>query len=82
MTTPIVFGMTLQRTHNFHYAMQCVPIVAVLGIPSYIFLVGKIEMIVPSKKREPNAYGVTQSSQAQTGWPTLAAPKKRKRRLM
>ena len=54
--------MILRRTHNFHYARWYVSIVAVLGIFSYIFLVGKIEMIVPPKKREPNAYGVTQSS--------------------
>jgi ACS family D-galactonate transporter-like MFS transporter len=62
ITTPIIFGIILQRTHNFHYAMWYVSIVAILGILSYIFLVGKIEMIVPPKKREQDSYAVTQSS--------------------
>jgi ACS family D-galactonate transporter-like MFS transporter len=62
ITTPIVFGMILQRTHSFHYAMWYVSIVAVLGILSYIFLVGKIEMIVPPKKQERDAYRVMQSN--------------------
>jgi ACS family D-galactonate transporter-like MFS transporter len=42
--------------------MWYVSIVAVLGILSYIFLVGKIEMIVPPKKREPDVYQVMQSN--------------------
>jgi ACS family D-galactonate transporter-like MFS transporter len=42
--------------------MWYVSIVAVLGILSYIFLVGKIEMIVPPKNREQDTYAVTQSS--------------------
>jgi ACS family D-galactonate transporter-like MFS transporter len=62
ITTPIVFGMILQRTHSFHYAMWYVSIVAVLGILSYIFLVGKIEMIVPPKKQERDAYRIMQSN--------------------
>jgi ACS family D-galactonate transporter-like MFS transporter len=62
ITTPIIFGVILQRTHNFHYAMWYVSIVAVLGILSYIFLVGKIEIIVPPMKREQDTYAVTQSS--------------------
>jgi ACS family D-galactonate transporter-like MFS transporter len=62
ITTPIIFGIILQRTHNFHYAMWYVSIVAILGVLSYIFLVGKIEMIVPPKHREPDADPVTQPS--------------------
>lgn len=65
ISTPIIFGMILQRTHNFHYAMWYVSIVAMLGILSYIFLVGKIEMIVPPKKAEPelDAYPVMPSGE-------------------
>lgn len=47
ITTPIIFGLILQQTQNFHYAMWYVAIVAFLGILSYLFLVGKIEVVVP-----------------------------------
>lgn len=62
ITTPIIFGIILQRTHSFHYAMWYVSTVAILGVFSYIFLVGKIEMIVPQKKQEPNDYPVVTQS--------------------
>jgi ACS family D-galactonate transporter-like MFS transporter len=62
ISTPIIFGMILQRTHNFHYAMWYVSIVAILGILSYVFLVGRIEMIVPPKRRDAEAYSIKQSS--------------------
>jgi ACS family D-galactonate transporter-like MFS transporter len=61
ITTPIIFGIILQRTHNFH-AMWYVSIVAILGVLSYIFFIGKIEMIVPPKQLQPDAYPATQSS--------------------
>ncbi|PLZ01028.1 MFS transporter [Burkholderia sp. WAC0059] len=62
ISTPIVFGIILQRTHTFHYAMWYVSIVAILGILSYVFLVGKIEMLVPPQRRAQDALPVTQGN--------------------
>jgi ACS family D-galactonate transporter-like MFS transporter len=42
--------------------MWYVSIVAILGVLSYIFLVGKIEMIVPPRHGEADADPVTQLS--------------------
>ncbi|CAN7757811.1 MFS transporter [Caballeronia sp. dw_19] len=58
ITTPIIFGLILQRTNNFHYAMWYVSVVAILGILSYIFLVGKIEVIVPPPETKSENEGL------------------------
>lgn len=50
IVSPIVIGVILQRTQNFQYAMWYIAGVAGLGLLAYIFLVGKIEVILPGKK--------------------------------
>ena len=48
--TPIVIGVILQNTQSFHYVMWYNAAVALMGLLAYIFLVDKIEVIVPPKK--------------------------------
>lgn len=50
IVSPIVIGVILQRTQNFQYAMWYIAGVAGLGLLAYIFLVGKIEVILPGKR--------------------------------
>ncbi len=50
IVSPIVIGVILQRTQNFQYAMWYIAGVAGLGLLAYIFLVGKIEVILPEKR--------------------------------
>jgi MFS family permease len=50
IVSPIVIGVILERTENFQYAMWYIAGVAGLGLLAYIFLVGKIEVIVPEKR--------------------------------
>ncbi|MBJ2630361.1 MFS transporter, partial [Salmonella enterica subsp. enterica serovar Typhimurium] len=45
----VIVGI-LQLTQNFQYAMWYIACVAGLGLLAYIFLVGKIEVILPEKK--------------------------------
>lgn len=49
IVSPIVIGIILERTQNFQYAMWYIAAVAGLGLLAYIFLVGKIEVILPEK---------------------------------
>ncbi|WJY14301.1 MFS transporter [Pectobacteriaceae bacterium CE90] len=52
--SPIVIGVILQRTNNFHYAMWYIAAVALIGLLAYAFLVGKIEVIVPPESEKPS----------------------------
>ncbi|TKI08524.1 MFS transporter [Martelella alba] len=45
IVSPIVIGVLLQRTQNFHAAIDYIVLVALLGALSYLLLVGKIEKI-------------------------------------
>ncbi|WP_448665898.1 MFS transporter [Serratia plymuthica] len=53
IVSPIVIGVILQRTNNFHYAMWYIAAVALMGLLAYTFLVGKIEVLVPPKPEKP-----------------------------
>ena len=44
--TPIVVGVTIDRTGSFSYALVYVGAAAMLGALSYVFLLGDIERIV------------------------------------
>lgn len=47
IASPIIIGIILQRTQNFQYAMWYIAAVALAGFLAYLFLVGKIEVMVP-----------------------------------
>lgn len=51
IVSPIIIGVILQRTNNFQYAMSYIAFVALLGVLAYVFLVGDIEVIIPSKDK-------------------------------
>lgn len=46
IVSPIVIGVILERTHSFQYAMFYIAAVALCGLLAYVFLVGRIEVIV------------------------------------
>jgi len=45
IVSPIVIGVLLEQTHNFHYAIWYIVAVSLIGALSYLLLVGKIEKI-------------------------------------
>ncbi|WP_205298087.1 MFS transporter [Candidatus Pantoea formicae] len=54
IASPIIIGIILQRTQNFQYAMWYIAAVALAGFIAYLFLVGKIEVMVsPDEQPTP-----------------------------
>ncbi len=51
IASPIIIGIILQRTQNFQYAMWYIAAVAMAGFLAYLFLVGKIEVMVPPEEQ-------------------------------
>jgi Major Facilitator Superfamily. len=51
IASPIIIGIILQRTQNFQYAMWYIAAVALAGFLAYLFLVGKIEVMVPPEEQ-------------------------------
>lgn len=58
IVSPIIIGVILERTNNFQYAMWYMAFVALLGILAYVFLVGKIEVLVPPVKENDGISGL------------------------
>nr|WP_029913655.1 MFS transporter [Pelobacter seleniigenes] len=45
IATPIVIGVIFSKTGSFHYALMYVSIMAILGLCSYLFIIGDIKRV-------------------------------------
>jgi len=46
IVTPVVIGFIISQTGSFHYALAFISLMALLGVCSYLFLIGEVKQIV------------------------------------
>lgn len=51
IVSPIVIGVILQRTNNFHYAMWYIAAVALMGLLAYTFWSARLRCSFPRNRR-------------------------------